>query len=156
MATTLQIPCISITSRLDPTWGQSNSQTENKPKPMKGLHFHLLASTLNVFPNVTNGLEVQEFMTKLSISEIEEGLKTLPGWIIQDGKLTKQFELSSFPDLVSLVVKIGFVAEAADHHPDMLINYRRLTFMLSTHTLGGVSEKDLELAKQIEAALNRY
>jgi 4a-hydroxytetrahydrobiopterin dehydratase len=95
-------------------------------------------------------------MTKLSISEIEEGLKALPGWSLQDGKLTKQFELSSFPDLVSFVVKIGFVSEAADHHPEMLINYRRLSFMLSTHSRGGVTEKDLELAKQIEAALNRY
>ncbi|MBZ5534524.1 MAG: 4a-hydroxytetrahydrobiopterin dehydratase [Acidobacteriia bacterium] len=95
-------------------------------------------------------------MTKLSTSEIEEGLKALPGWTIQEGKLTKQFELSSFPDLVSLVVKIGFIAEAANHHPDLLINYRRLTFMLSTHSLGGVSDKDLEQAKQIEAVINRY
>jgi 4a-hydroxytetrahydrobiopterin dehydratase len=102
------------------------------------------------------GCKVQEFMTKLSISEIEEGLKALPGWSIQNGNLTKQFELSSFPDLVSFIVKIGFIAEAANHHPDLLINYRRLTFMLSTHSLGGVSDKDLELAKQIEAVVNRY
>jgi len=95
-------------------------------------------------------------MTKLSISEIEERLKTLSGWSIQEGKLTKQFELPSFPDLISAVVKIGFTAESSDHHPDMLISYRRLTFMLSTHSMGGVTDKDIELAKQIEAALNRY
>lgn len=95
-------------------------------------------------------------MQKLSLSEIEGALHSLPEWSVQEGKLTKQFEFASFTDLVSFVVKIGFTAEAFDHHPDMLINYRRLTFILSTHTAQGITQKDLDLAKQIEAAFNRY
>ena len=128
----------------------------NLPQLNEKLALPFTNSYTNWVLYVMIGLKVQEFMTKLSISEIEEGLRALPGWSIQDGKLIKQFELSSFPDLVSCVVKIGFIAEAADHHPDLLINYKRLTFMLSTHSLGGVSDKDLELAKQIEAVVNRY
>ncbi len=95
-------------------------------------------------------------MEKLSSSEIEAGVAALPGWALKDGALTKQFEFPSFADLVSFLVKVGFIAEKADHHPDMQISYRRLTFSLSTHDVQAITRKDLELAKQIEAACSRY
>jgi 4a-hydroxytetrahydrobiopterin dehydratase len=95
-------------------------------------------------------------MAKLAPSEMEEKLRSLSGWKLEARQLTKQFEFSSFPDLISFVVKVAFLAETADHHPDMTINYRRLTFHLSTHDEDGITEKDFALAKQIEAALNRY
>ena len=95
-------------------------------------------------------------MDKLSSSELEEAVKSLPGWSRPGDVLTKQIEFPSFPDLVSFLVKIAFLAEAADHHPDMLIQYRRLTINLSTHTVHGITQKDIALARQIEAALNRY
>jgi 4a-hydroxytetrahydrobiopterin dehydratase len=95
-------------------------------------------------------------MDKLSISEIEEGLKSLEGWSVTDSRLQKQFDFANFPELISFAVRVGFLAEAADHHPDMLIHYRRLTFMLWTHEVEGLTLKDLDMARQIEAALNRY
>jgi 4a-hydroxytetrahydrobiopterin dehydratase len=93
-------------------------------------------------------------MTKLSTHEIDDALKVLPGWSFHDDKLTKQIEFPGFSDVISFVVKVAFIAEATDHHPDMMITYRHLTFFLSTHTVQGVTEQDLALAKQIEAALN--
>lgn len=93
-------------------------------------------------------------MTKLSTSELEEKLKTLPGWKLEGGQLSKEFELPSFPDLISFIVKIAFLAEAADHHPDMDIRYRRLTVRASTHNENGITEKDVQLIKQIEAAIS--
>lgn len=93
---------------------------------------------------------------KLSLSEIGDALKTLAGWQFQEDKLAKQFEFSSFPHAVSFVVKVAFLAEAADHHPDILIHYRRVEFLLWTHTAGGVTSKDLALARQIEATANQH
>lgn len=93
---------------------------------------------------------------KLSISEIEDALRTLAEWQFRDDKLIKQFEFPSFSDAVSFVVKVGFLAEAADHHPDIQIRYRRVEFHLWTHSARGITSKDLALARQIEAAASRY
>ncbi|MDD5541829.1 MAG: 4a-hydroxytetrahydrobiopterin dehydratase [Acidobacteriia bacterium] len=93
-------------------------------------------------------------MAKLSSSEIEDQLKALPGWKLMEGQLVKEFEFPSFPDLISFLVKVGFLAESADHHPDMDIRYRRLTVRASTHSENGITEKDFQLIKQIEAAIS--
>ena len=95
-------------------------------------------------------------MDKLSNSEVAEGLKSLEGWSVTDSRLQKHFDFANFPELISFAVRVGFMAEATNHHPDMLIQYRRLTFILWTHEVTGLTKKDLDLAKQIEAALNRY
>lgn len=95
-------------------------------------------------------------MVKLSTSEIAEALKSLQGWSLVEGKLIKQFVFANFSDVITCMVKIGFIAEAKDHHPDMSISYRRLTFILSTHTAKGVTQKDIELAHEIERELSKY
>jgi 4a-hydroxytetrahydrobiopterin dehydratase len=62
-------------------------------------------------------------------------------------------ELASFPQAIEVVNRVADLAEAADHHPDIDIRWRTLTFRLSTHSAGGLTEKDFDLASQIDAVL---
>ncbi len=54
----------------------------------------------------------------------------------------RKFTFGGFPDALAFVVRLGFDAEAADHHPDILINYKRVTLTYTTHSEGGLTEKD--------------
>ena len=66
----------------------------------------------------------------------------LPGWTLQDKQIQRKFTFADFAEAVSFVVRVGFAAEAVDHHPDILINYKRVTLTFSTHSEGGLTEKD--------------
>jgi 4a-hydroxytetrahydrobiopterin dehydratase len=89
-------------------------------------------------------------MPKLSEAEIGNELKSLPGWEHRDKSLCKLFRFNEFMDGIRFIARIADIAEAADHHPDMHINYTRVTFICSTHSDGGVTDKDIRLAQQIE------
>jgi 4a-hydroxytetrahydrobiopterin dehydratase len=89
-------------------------------------------------------------MPKLSETQIADELKSLPGWEYRDNSLRKLFRFNEFMDGIRFIGRIAEIAEAADHHPDMHINYTRVTFICSTHTDGGVTDKDVRLARQIE------
>ena len=89
-------------------------------------------------------------MKKLTDAEVQSRLAQLPGWSRQGDALTRTFELPSFARAVAVVGEVAQHADRVDHHPDMLIQYRKLTFTLSTHDAGGISEKDVELAKVID------
>jgi 4a-hydroxytetrahydrobiopterin dehydratase len=91
-------------------------------------------------------------MPKLSEAQIDNELKTLPGWEFQDNSLRKLFRFNEFMNGIRFIGRIAEIAEADDHHPDMHINYTRVTFVCSTHSDGGVTDKDIRLAKQIEQA----
>jgi 4a-hydroxytetrahydrobiopterin dehydratase len=88
-------------------------------------------------------------MPALSESEARARLGEVPGWEVGEKSLVRTLALPSFPEAIAFTVKAAFVAEAADHHPDILINYRRVTLTLWTHTEGGITEKDFALAQQI-------
>ena len=90
-------------------------------------------------------------MATLSDDELADALTGLPGWEAAGGALVKRFELADFPAAVAFVVRVGFAAEAADHHPDLDVRYRRVTVTLSTHSAGGVTPNDLDLAAAIDA-----
>ena len=89
----------------------------------------------------------------LSDSEIEPALLRLPGWARDGDEIAKWYELASFPATIEFVATIAGLAEAADHHPDLDIRYRRLLVALSTHDSGGITQNDVDLATQIEAAV---
>jgi len=89
-------------------------------------------------------------MAKLTTEAVQVALKKLPGWSLKDGAIGKQYTWPSFPDAIKFVNRIADLAEQADHHPDILINYRRVTLTLSTHSEGGITQKDVDLAAQIE------
>jgi 4a-hydroxytetrahydrobiopterin dehydratase len=81
-------------------------------------------------------------MPKLSREEIDRRMKQLSGWTLKGDAITKQFTFKGFPDAVAFVDRLVPEAEAADHHPDILINYKRVTLTYSTHSEGGLTEKD--------------
>ncbi len=93
-------------------------------------------------------------MPTLSEAQIGNELKSLPGWEYKENALSKLFRFKEFMDGIRFIGQVAEMAEAADHHPDMHINYTRVTFVCSTHSEGGVTEKDLRLAKQIEQAFS--
>lgn len=87
---------------------------------------------------------------KLSDNEIRDGLARLPGWSREADEIVKEYELPSFPDAIAFVTRVADLAEAANHHPDIDIRYRKVRVGLSSHDAGGLTTKDLALAEQIE------
>ena len=89
-------------------------------------------------------------MAKYSKSDVLTRLESLSGWSLNGGEIKKKFEFSSFSEAIQFVNRVADLAERADHHPDIFINYRKVTLTLSTHSDGGITEKDFKLAEQIE------
>lgn len=81
-------------------------------------------------------------MPRLSRPEIDARMKTLNGWTLNGDAITKQYTFADFPGAVAFVDRLAPEAEKADHHPDILINYKRVTLTYSTHSEGGLTEKD--------------
>ena len=81
-------------------------------------------------------------MPRLSATEAEQRLKSVRGWRLEGDQITKQFAFRDFPEAVRFVNALVPEAESADHHPDILINYKRVTLTYSTHSEGGLTEKD--------------
>ncbi|HEX9654397.1 MAG TPA: 4a-hydroxytetrahydrobiopterin dehydratase [bacterium] len=88
---------------------------------------------------------------KLSEREINERLAELPGWSIEQGKLHKTFQFTSFIEAFGLMTRVALAAEAMNHHPEWCNVYNKVTIDLTTHDLGGISTFDFELAKKIES-----
>ena len=89
-------------------------------------------------------------MPKLSDSEIESQLDALGGLARQNEMLVKRYQFPSFPAAIAFVTHIGFLAEAAAHHPDLDIRYNKVNVALTTHDAGGISDKDFALAIAID------
>ena len=80
--------------------------------------------------------------TTIGEAEAQQRLKALAGWALDGAAIARKFTFEGFSDALAFVVRLGFDAEAADHHPDILINYKRVTLTYSTHSEGGLTEKD--------------
>jgi 4a-hydroxytetrahydrobiopterin dehydratase len=93
---------------------------------------------------------------KLSDQDIQTGLSSRPGWRRDGDAIVREFTFGSFPDAIAFTTRLAFEAEAADHHPDLGINYKRVTVRWSTHDAGGVTEKDLAGAKQADTVAERF
>ena len=89
-------------------------------------------------------------MAKLSDAEITAGLSALPGWAREGDEIVKTFDCGTFPGAVAFVVRIGFLAERADHHPDLDVRWKRVRVALTTHDAGGLTAKDIDLAREIQ------
>ena len=83
-------------------------------------------------------------------SQIAGRLLDLPGWYFEDGWIRRVYKTDGWPTTLMLVNAIGFLAEAAYHHPDLSVTWGRVTVKLSTHSAGGITDKDFELARRIE------
>jgi len=89
-------------------------------------------------------------MAKLSDAQVAERLKSLPGWERHENSIRKLFRFKEFMDGIRFLDRVAEKAEVADHHPDVTINYTRVTMTCATHSEGGITEKDFNLAKEIE------
>jgi len=94
-------------------------------------------------------------MARLTAAEIQERLGHLAGWTLDGDAIRRQFTFGSFPDAIAYVCRLAFDAEAADHHPDILINYKRVTLTYSTHSEGGLTQKDFDGARLADALAER-
>lgn len=92
-------------------------------------------------------------MAKLTNDELQAALGKLGGWATRDGALEKAFSFSTFPDGIAFVTRVADLAEEAEHHPDIDIRYTTVTLRLSTHSEGGITRKDVDLARKIEGLL---
>jgi 4a-hydroxytetrahydrobiopterin dehydratase len=88
--------------------------------------------------------------SKLADADVEQALRELDGWERDGDTIRKSFERSSFAEAIAFVVQIGFLAEAANHHPDLDVRWRTVHVSLSTHDAGGLTELDMQLAGQID------
>jgi 4a-hydroxytetrahydrobiopterin dehydratase len=78
----------------------------------------------------------------ISRAEAEQRVKDMAGWELAGDSITRQFTFDGFPEAIAFIVRLGFAAEAADHHPDLLVNYKRVRVTYSTHSAGGLTDKD--------------
>jgi 4a-hydroxytetrahydrobiopterin dehydratase len=83
-------------------------------------------------------------MAKLSLMEAEQRIKSLSGWTLDGDSIRKQYTFKDFVEAINFVNCIAPKAEAVDHHPDILINYKRVTLTYSTHDEGGLTAKDFD------------
>lgn len=87
---------------------------------------------------------------KLSGEDIEARLRSLKGWTREGDAIRKQFTFAGFPEAIEFVNRLAPEAEAADHHPDIQINYKRVTLTYSTHSEGGLTAKDFAGAEMAD------
>jgi 4a-hydroxytetrahydrobiopterin dehydratase len=86
----------------------------------------------------------------LTEDQICERIDRLPGWERSGGQIRKTYTFATFADGMAFANRVAATAEALDHHPDMLIQYRQVTLMLSSHDAGGLTERDFRLARRID------
>lgn len=91
-------------------------------------------------------------MTEILSDEEADG-RLGAAWTRSGAVITREVELASFPQAIEVVDRVAVLADAADHHPDIDIRWRTLTFRLSTHSAGGLTAKDFDLAAQIDAVI---
>ncbi|HEV8317494.1 MAG TPA: 4a-hydroxytetrahydrobiopterin dehydratase [Vicinamibacterales bacterium] len=91
-------------------------------------------------------------MTRLTEEQIAEHVTGLEGWTREGNAIRKQYTFAGFPEAVGFVNRLVPEAERADHHPDITINYRRVTLSYSTHSEGGLTLKDIDGARMADRA----
>ena len=88
---------------------------------------------------------------KLSRDEVADRLEGLDGWIAESDVIMKRFEFPNFAASLDFVNKVGELAEAADHHPDIKLGWGYAEFAMTTHDRGGLTDFDFDLARKIDA-----
>jgi 4a-hydroxytetrahydrobiopterin dehydratase len=92
-------------------------------------------------------------MARLDQQQITDALRDLPQWQQQADELRGEWKFDDFKQAMDFVNRVADAANAADHHPDIDIRYNKVLLVLATHSEGGITNKDVELARQIEAFL---
>ena len=90
---------------------------------------------------------------KLERQQVAEGLQKLSQWTLQGNQIERLISFENFVDAMIFVNKVAEIAEEEGHHPDIRIVYNRVTLALNTHDAGGLTNKDLQMARRIESLL---
>jgi len=88
-------------------------------------------------------------MDTLTAEQVDTELAATPGWQLADGEITRTVTRKDFRDALMYANAVGFLAERANHHPDILLSWNKVTLTLSTHSAGGLTAKDFALARQV-------
>lgn len=88
---------------------------------------------------------------KLSDEQIKEELRNLPGWLLQNGKLHKEYVFKDFVEAFAFMTKAALHAETMNHHPEWFNVYNKLKVDLMTHDAGGITSNDIALAKAFDS-----
>jgi len=88
--------------------------------------------------------------TLLTPNELETGLRSLKGWTLKMDQIEKTVTLADFGRAMGFVTSVALLAERRDHHPDITIRWNTVTLTLSTHSAGGLTALDIELAREID------
>ena len=94
-------------------------------------------------------------MPPLSDAEIKARLVSVPDWQIESGELVRTFLFKDFRQSLAFVNKVGELAEKAGHHPDIDIRYNKVRVALSTHSEGGLTDLDFEVAEKIDTLVEQ-
>ncbi|MEX2445983.1 MAG: 4a-hydroxytetrahydrobiopterin dehydratase [Dehalococcoidia bacterium] len=86
---------------------------------------------------------------RLTDTQIEEGLRGLDGWTREGDAIARQFEFADFVAALGFIAQVGVLAERANHHPELTNVYNRVRISLSTHDAGGITQRDLDLAREV-------
>ena len=92
----------------------------------------------------------------LDPTQLDAALATLPEWSLKGNAIERPFVIASFPDAIALLTRLAFEAEHVDHHPDFVLEYRRLTVRFWTHTAQGVTQKDIDAARVTNRLASQY
>lgn len=93
---------------------------------------------------------------KLTDAEISEGLTRLDGWTLDDSKLFKEFRFQDFEKAFEFMTRVSVLAEEQDHHPEWFNVYNRVNITLTTHDVGGLSQRDIDWARHADQAFERF
>ena len=88
-------------------------------------------------------------MTSLTSDQVTAELAATPGWELADGQISRTVTRKDFRDSLLFVNAVGFLAERANHHPDIFVSWNKVTLTLVTHSAGGLTANDFALARQI-------
>jgi len=92
----------------------------------------------------------------LTVEEAKEVLRVFPGWILRDGAIEKEFRFRSYLAGLEFSRSVGLIAEEQDHHPDMLVGWRRVKLTFSTHSIKGLSANDFIMAAKSELEYSKF
>src|SRR5579862_4004331 len=90
-------------------------------------------------------------MTLRTPDQVEAGLAATPGWELADGQIVKTVTLKDFGDALRYVNAVGYLAEKANHHPDIAVSWNKVTLTLVSHSAGGLTDRDFALARSVNA-----
>jgi 4a-hydroxytetrahydrobiopterin dehydratase len=91
-----------------------------------------------------------ELLSEIKVAELAT---SAPEWILGEGVLSREFEFADFVESLAFVYRVAALAEERDHHPDIHISYNHVRLDLTTHKVGGLSEKDFALAEAVDGLI---